>query len=170
MPFLAGGERQEFLGVSVSSEGLTSAASILTKATCGVVIAIILSSTTTAAQILLGLEILKMPDLIVQIASFMLRYLNVINDEMARMNVARASRGFDAKGMKDWKVLANAAGALFIRSYERGERVHVSMLSRGYEGSLSVHAREVVARRDKVLLGLLVITALLFFTLGKVVR
>ena len=38
--------------------------------------------------------------------------------------------------MKSWKVLATAAGALFIRSYERGERVHLSMLSRGYEGSL----------------------------------
>jgi len=38
--------------------------------------------------------------------------------------------------MKSWKVLATAAGALFIRSYERGERVHLSMLSRGYEGVL----------------------------------
>jgi cobalt/nickel transport system permease protein len=66
----------------------------------------------------------------------MLRYVNVVNDEMERMKVARDSRGFEATGLKHWKVLATAAGALFIRSYERGERVHLSMLSRGYEGVL----------------------------------
>jgi cobalt/nickel transport system permease protein len=52
------------------------------------------------------------------------------------MKVARDSRGFEATGVKHWKVIATAAGALFIRSYERGERVHLSMLSRGYEGVL----------------------------------
>jgi cobalt/nickel transport system permease protein len=77
----------------------------------------------------------------VQIASFMLRYVNVVNDEMERMKVARESRGFEATGMKSWKVLATAAGALFIRSYERGERVHLSMLSRGYEGVLPQEER-----------------------------
>ena len=72
----------------------------------------------------------------VQIAAFMLRYVNVINDEMERMKVARESRGFIATGIKDWKVIATAASALFIRSYERGERVHLAMLSRGYTGVL----------------------------------
>jgi cobalt/nickel transport system permease protein len=55
---------------------------------------------------------------------------------MERMKVARESRGFIATGIKDWKVLATAASALFIRSYERGERVHLAMLSRGYTGLL----------------------------------
>jgi cobalt/nickel transport system permease protein len=72
----------------------------------------------------------------VQIASFMLRYVNVVNDEMERMKVARQSRGFEASGIQHWKVIATAAGALFIRSYERGERVHLAMISRGYEGVL----------------------------------
>jgi cobalt/nickel transport system permease protein len=72
----------------------------------------------------------------VQIASFMLRYVNVISDEMERMKVARESRGFVATGIKHWKVLATSAAALFIRSYERGERVHLAMLSRGFDGNL----------------------------------
>jgi cobalt/nickel transport system permease protein len=33
-------------------------------------------------------------------------------------------------------VLARSLGALFIRSYERGERVHLAMLARGYDGTL----------------------------------
>ena len=72
----------------------------------------------------------------VQIASFMLRYVNVISDEMERMKIARQSRGFDATGVKHWKVIATSAAALFIRSYERGERVHLAMLSRGFDGEL----------------------------------
>jgi cobalt/nickel transport system permease protein len=103
--------------------------------------AIILSTSTTAREILRGLERLRLPVLMVQIASFMLRYVNFVNDEMERMKVARESRGFEATGMKSWKVLATAAGALFIRSYERGERVHLSMLSRGYEGVLPQEER-----------------------------
>ncbi|MEJ7705112.1 MAG: energy-coupling factor transporter transmembrane component T [Geodermatophilaceae bacterium] len=38
------------------------------------------------------------------------------------------------------RVVAQSAGALFIRSYERGERVHLAMLSRGYTGRLPVLA------------------------------
>ena len=95
-----------------------------------------LSTTTTARELLRGLEKLRLPKLMVQIATFMLRYVNVISDEMNRMKIARESRGFIATGLKDWKVLATAASALFIRSYERGERVHLAMLSRGYTGNL----------------------------------
>ena len=83
----------------------------------------------------------------VQIASFMLRYINVISDEMERMKIARESRGFTATGVKHWKVLATAAAALFIRSYERGERVHLAMLSRGFDGELPhTEVRSVGAR------------------------
>lgn len=77
-----------------------------------------------------------MPNLLVQIVSFMIRYVNVVSDEMARMKVARLSRGFEAQGVRSWRFLANVAGALFIRSYERGERVYLAMLSRGYGGRL----------------------------------
>ena len=59
------------------------------------------------------------------------RILDVVTDEMRRMRVALASRGFTARNPLHWPVLARSAGALFIRSYERGERVHLAMLSRG---------------------------------------
>jgi len=136
MPFFGTGERFEVGPLQLYREGLISGAGILTKGTLGVITAIILSTSTTAREILRGLERLKLPKLLVQIASFMLRYVNVVNSEMERMKVARESRGFEATGIKHWKVLATAAGALFIRSYERGERVHLAMLSRGYEGTL----------------------------------
>jgi len=52
------------------------------------------------------------------------------------MHVARVARGFDGRDPRHWPVIAKSMGALFIRSYERGERVHLAMLSRGYTGRM----------------------------------
>ena len=60
-----------------------------------------------------------MPNLLVQIMGFMIRYLDVVTDEMGRMKVARESRGFRASTVRHWPILARSSGALFIRSYER---------------------------------------------------
>jgi cobalt/nickel transport system permease protein len=100
------------------------------------VASILLAATTTAPELLVGLQRLRTPELIVQIATFMLRYAELVSGEMRRMAVARASRCFDARGPRSWRVLGHAAGALFIRSYERGERVHLAMLARGFTGRM----------------------------------
>ena len=136
MPLFGTGEVIEIGSLNLYVNGLLAGAGIVVKGTLGILVAINLSATTTAREILNGLETLKMPTPMVQIASFMLRYVNVVNDEMLRMAVARASRGFEATGIRQWPVLATAAGALFIRSYERGERVHLAMIARGYQGEL----------------------------------
>ncbi len=136
MPFFGTGATVSVFGVTVYQAGLLAGWGILIKGTLGVVSSILLAATTPARDLLLGLERLKVPELIVQIASFMLRYTHVVGDEMSRMKVARESRGFHASGIDSWPVIAHSAGSLFIRSYERGERVHLAMLSRGYTGRL----------------------------------
>ncbi|MFB7194365.1 cobalt ECF transporter T component CbiQ [Streptomyces sp. NPDC056240] len=138
MPFVAQGERVDVLGMSLSVNGLWGAWNVLAKGTLGVAASVLLASTTELRELILGLQRLKLPPLLVQIASFMIRYGDVITDEMRRMKIARESRGFEANGVKHWGVLAKSAGALFIRSYERGERVHLAMVSRGYAGSMPV--------------------------------
>lgn len=136
MPFFGTGEKVNLLGLSLYEAGIWAGAGIVAKGTLGVITAIILSATTSARDLLAGLEKLRVPAPLVNIATFMLRYLNVINDEMGRMKIARESRGFDATGIRSWKILAQTVGALFIRSYERGERVYLAMLSRGYAGTM----------------------------------
>ena len=136
MPFFGTGKQIEILGVMVYEAGVLAGLSIVAKGTLGVLIAIVLSATTTARELLFGLERLRIPLPLLNIAAFMLRYLNVINDEMTRMRVARLSRGFQETGIKSWRVLAHSMGALFIRSYERGERVYLAMLSRGFRGTI----------------------------------
>jgi cobalt/nickel transport system permease protein len=138
LPFVAQGDRIQVVGLNVSESGLIGAWNVLAKGTLGVVASILLAATTEPRTLLLGIERLHLPQLMVQIMSFMFRYADVIGGEMQRMRVARESRGFQARNIRQLRVVAQSAGALFIRSYERGERVHLAMLSRGYTGTMPV--------------------------------
>ncbi len=136
VPVISEGPRTEVLGLSLSEPGLWAAFGLLVKGTLGVMASLTLAATTDPQDVLAGLRRLRMPDLIVQIMGFMLRYLEVVSGEMGRMHTAMRSRGCDPRSPRHWPVLARSLGALFIRSYERGERVHLAMLARGYDGTL----------------------------------
>ncbi|MGH3328043.1 MAG: cobalt ECF transporter T component CbiQ [Streptomycetales bacterium] len=136
LPFIARGARVEVLGLALSAEGLLAAWNILAKGTLGVTTSILLAATTQPRDILLGAERLRMPSVLLQIATFMLRYAEVVVDDLRRMRIARESRCFRARDVRGWVTLARAGGALFVRTYERGERVYLAMLSRGYAGSM----------------------------------
>lgn len=142
VPFISHGPRTDVLGFTVSEPGLHAGIALLVKGTLGVLGSLTLAATTEPQDLLRGLQRLRMPDLIVQIMGFMIRYLDVVTAELSRMMTALRSRGCDPRSPRHWPVLARSLGALFIRSYERGERVHLAMLSRGYDGRLpSVSSR-----------------------------
>lgn len=136
LPLVALGPQVDVMALSLSVPGLWAGWNVLAKGTLGVVASILLAATTEPRALLVGLQRLRVPALLVEIASFMVRYVDVVADEMRRMRIARESRGFQAGHLGHARVLAQAAGSLFIRSYERGERVHLAMLCRGYAGSL----------------------------------
>ena len=66
----------------------------------------------------------------------MYRYVFVLVDEMLRMRRARDSRNFGGGRRRQLKTIGNMIGTLFIRSYERGERIYAAMLSRGFDGKV----------------------------------
>ncbi|MEX2276084.1 MAG: cobalt ECF transporter T component CbiQ [Actinomycetota bacterium] len=136
LPIVGQGARTEVVGVSLSVEGLWGLWNIVAKATLGLAVSIVVASTTTMAEFLRGFDRLRMPRAFTSIASFMVRYADVIAEEMRRMRIARLSRGFEGRWIWQVRAVAASAGTLFIRSYERGERVYLSMLSRGFTGSM----------------------------------
>ena len=136
VPFIAEGERTQVLGLSLSQPGLLAAWGLLVKGSLGVLASLTMAATTEPQDVLVALRRLRMPDLIVQIMGFMLRYLDVVTAELGRMTTAMRSRGLDPRSPRHWPVLGRSLGALFIRSYERGERVHLAMLARGYDGRM----------------------------------
>ncbi len=148
LPFIGRGERIDVLGLSLSVEGLWGAWNILAKATLGLGASIVMAATTTMPDFLRGFERLRMPKLFTSTATFMIRYFDVVADDMRRMRIARQSRGYDPRWLWQARAVATSAGALFIRSYERGERVHLAMLSRGYAGSLPQGDEEPASARE----------------------
>src|SRR5918995_2892945 len=144
MPVVSTGERSDVLGISLSDDGLLAGWNILAKGTLGVVASILLAATTEARALLVGLQRLRLPNRLVEIAAFMVRYGDVVAGEMQRMRIARESRAFEARHMGHLRVVSQGAGALFVRTYERGERVHLAMLSRGYAGAIPLVGAEPV--------------------------
>lgn len=159
LPLIGRPPRVEVLGISWSSPGLWAAWEVVAKGTLGVGAAILLGATTPVAELLRGMERLRVPRSLTAIAGFMVRYLAVIVDEAARMRIARVSRGYDARWLGQARATAASAGTLFVRSYERGERVHLAMLSRGYAGALPVVHEQPVPRGAWMAAGLLPLAA-----------
>jgi cobalt/nickel transport system permease protein len=148
LPVVGQGERVEVLGVPLAREGLWAAWNILVKGTLGVTASLLVAATTPVPELLRGLERLRLPRAFTTVAGFMVRYADVIADELRRMRVARLSRGYDPRWIWQARAVAATAGALFIRSYERGERVYLAMVSRGYAGSMPVLDELAASRRQ----------------------
>ncbi len=131
--------------LTLSGEGLRMVLTIMLKSWVSVQAATLLVFTTPFHDLLEGLARLKLPVLMVAIISLMYRYLAVLTGEANRMMRARASRAAVLPGARRpgavWqaRVVGNMVGALFIRSYERSERVYLAMQSRGYSG----HVRHI---------------------------
>jgi len=136
IPFVATGETTQIVGLEVSTDGLWGMWNILAKAVLGATVSIALTASTEVPDLIRGFGVLRVSPVLTSIAIFMIRYLQLITDELGRSRVAMTSRGYDPRWLAQAKPIASSAGALFVRSYERGERIHASMLSRGFSGAM----------------------------------
>lgn len=170
IPFVASGERVEVVGLSVSREGLWGAFNVLAKATLGATTSILLAATTEIPRILRGLERLRVPSPFTAIAQFMFRYLEVVAGELGRTRTAMTARGYDPRWLWQLRPLAAGVGGLFVRSFERGERVHAAMLARGYTGTMPSLDHTVTSRADWLVAATLPLVAAVVAALAWSVR
>jgi cobalt/nickel transport system permease protein len=137
LPFFRKGGATHDLGpLTVSDAGLAVLGAVAAKATIGTVSAVLLGATTTFPSVLRGLEALRVPRLFTLIGAFMYRYLFVIVEEVHRMRTALAARAYRPRHALHAAPIGRAVTALFLRTYGRGERVHLAMLARGYRGAM----------------------------------
>ena len=136
IPFVRGGEQLDLGPVSVSKVGVGVFLLVTLKATIGTVSAVLLGATTSFPDVLHGLERLRVPRLLVVIAAFMYRYLFVVAAEARRMRAALSARGYRPRHAIQAAALGRVITALFLRTYDRGERVYLAMLARGYAGAM----------------------------------
>jgi cobalt/nickel transport system permease protein len=91
----------------------------------------------------------------------MYRYISVLIREFQAMRKAAASRNLSSGSVWQRFVIGNMIGTLFIRTYERGERVYQAMLARGYQGVPVIETVPSGGRKDVVVLTLTTVLALL---------
>lgn len=128
------------LRLTVLDEGLLRVLTIIGKSWLSIQVALLLAFTTPFHDLVDGLRGLRMPRILVAIIGFMYRYLAVMSDEASRMLRARASRSAQGEGRAGgslgWRARTTGAliGSLFLRAYERSERIYAAMQARGFEG------------------------------------
>jgi cobalt/nickel transport system permease protein len=117
--------------------GLVAVASaILAKNSLAFLAMMTLVHVTPFRALLAAMGRLGLPPVMVSTLQFMERQIHILLDELGRMVQARRSRSFRRTGRLDFSMLAGLIGMLFLRSFERGERVHASMLARGWDGTV----------------------------------
>jgi len=155
--------------------GLIRFASIVVRSWLSIQMAILLTATTRFPDLMHALRHLHVPELLVAIVSFMYRYLFVLTDEAMRLmraREARSARPADGGGGGSiaWRarVAGNMAGQLFLRSYERSDRVYNAMLARGYSGQFLTLSPHVMETDDWTAGMLAAIVLLLLQAIGRI--
>ena len=128
--------------LTISLPGLVRFLSIAFKSWLSVQAAIVLAASTPFPELLVAMRAVRIPRLLVAIFGLMWRYLFVLADEALRLIRARAARsgrsgqpGIKAGGNLVWRarVTGGMAGNLFLRAFERSDRIYLAMVSRGYD-------------------------------------
>ena len=163
-----------FWNLTITDMGLLRFMSILVRSWLSVQMAILLVSVARFPDIVHALEHLRVPSILTTIIAFLYRYLFVLVDEVFRLLRAREARSAAAAGARSggsvaWRaqVAGNMAGQLFLRSYERSDRVYNSMLARGYTGHLMTINPHELRRVDYVTTALALFVILLLQLIGQ---
>jgi cobalt/nickel transport system permease protein len=154
--------------------GLLRFVSILIRSWLSVQMAILLVAVARFPDLIHALEHLRVPMILTTIISFLYRYLFVLGDEVFRLMRARESRSAAMPGQRSggsvaWRanVAGHMAGQLFLRSYERSDRVYNAMLARGFTGHMqTIHPHEL-RRVDYMTTAFVLISIFLLQVVGR---
>ncbi len=145
----------------ITTEGMTVLGSVSFKAILCLLMLNVLVLTTAIHQLLAALTILKTPPLLVAILSSMYRYVGLLIEEAETMKRAALSRNLMNNAHWQRLIIGNTIGLLFIRTYQRGERVYQSMLARGYGGVPMITQSPTLAHWDWLALSWMIALLLL---------
>ncbi len=117
----------------VTDAGLRLYATVVLKAYLSLAYVVLLLSTTPFRSLLGALAWYRVPAFLLSLLSFTYRFIFLLVEEIERLERAWAARYFGRRRPAQLATLGPAVAALFVRSYERAERVWAAMLSRGYD-------------------------------------
>src|SRR6185369_872767 len=160
---------------TITDVGFLRFVSILIRSWLSVQMAILLVGCSPFPDIIHALEHLRIPAILTTIIAFLYRYLFVLTDEVFRLLRARESRSAARAGKKGgggvfWraKVAGDMAGQLFLRSYERSDRIYQAMVARGYSGHLYTLNAHEMKSRDYFVTALAIVLIFILQVIGRI--
>ncbi|MEE4379797.1 MAG: cobalt ECF transporter T component CbiQ [Candidatus Competibacteraceae bacterium] len=150
LPFTVPGEPVFQLGgLSASQEGLYQAAAIALKANAVVLTLLALVGTLDGVTLGHALHHLNVPEKLVHLLLFTVRYIEVLQREYQRLRRAMIARAFVARSnWHTWRSLGYLFGMLLVRSLDRSERIVAAMKCRGFRGRYYLLDHFAMTRHD----------------------
>ncbi|SNY93550.1 cobalt/nickel transport system permease protein [Cohaesibacter sp. ES.047] len=156
-------------GFPASYEGLYAAVIILLKANSIVMATLALIGTLEAVTLGHALSRLKVPDRLVHLLLFTVRYIDVLHAEYQRLRTAMKCRGFaPGNNLHTYRTVGYLVGMLLIRSLERSERIMKAMKCRGFHGQFHLLDNMQFSRLDVVFASFACLALLTLLTLEVV--
>ncbi|VEP13599.1 Cobalt ABC transporter, permease protein CbiQ [Hyella patelloides LEGE 07179] len=120
--------------LSLKQEGCQTALLIVVRFFCILTLSLVLFGTAPFLDSIKALRILGLPKVIVDMTLLSYRYLEELGETLNTMQKALQLRGFNHHQLnrRYLQVLASLVGSLFVRSYERSNRIYHAMILRGY--------------------------------------
>jgi cobalt/nickel transport system permease protein len=138
LPFAAEGEALfPALAGTPTREGLEAALRIAIRAYCILVLAVVVFSSAPVLEHIRGLRGLGLPDLLADLVLLVVRYLEVLGEDLRQMRRSMRLRGDTGHG---WRSLGRwfwLVGSLLLRSHDRSARVYAAMRLRGHGRSFA---------------------------------
>jgi len=134
-----GDEIAKFYFLSISRNGFKLGLLVALRAISAIMIIFPMVGTAKFAVTMKSLQDLKIPEKLIQMVVFAYRYIFIFIEEIERMFTASRIRAFQEKtNLHTLRTVGFILGMLFVRSYERSNRVYDAMLARGYNGELKI--------------------------------
>jgi cobalt/nickel transport system permease protein len=167
LPFTMPGEPAfTVLGLVASWDGIHRALIILLKANAIVMSILVFVGTLEPVTLGHALARLKAPPILVHLLLFMIRYIQVLNDEYQHMRVAMRTRGFRAGlNRHTLQSIGYLLGMLLVRAVDRSERILKAMKCRGFTGQLALLDDMKFAPRDAMFAAVVVAALVALFML-----
>ncbi len=122
--------------------------SVLLRGFAAILLLVLLTSTSPFHRLLWGLRKLYAPEALSQIVTLMYRHLFILVDEWRRAGQARECRSAGRLRLSATSIYGKQLGVIFLRSWDRADRVHAAMLVRGFDGRLPVTSPSRIAAKD----------------------
>jgi cobalt/nickel transport system permease protein len=138
LPFTLPGEPIFRLGgLEASRDGMLQALMIAGRANAILMMLLALLGSLSAVTLGHALHRLHVPEMLVHLLFFTVRYLDLLKNEYGRLRRAMTARAFRPRTDRHTlRSLGWLVGMLLVRSFERAERVLAAMKCRGFTGRM----------------------------------